>query len=198
MIAAWCPRNESYPKTRRRTPTAGACRSITEQAYGPHLCGRYCQAVIAFENPFHTGLVVADVEAAMAHFSRSFGVEWLPVVRASVATEREGVAEDVNVTFTYTRRGPLRLEIACGDPGSIWDPALCLGTTHLGYWSTDLEGDVAALVATGHSLVLSASPRRGARRSLVYLRGPSGNYIELLSDAGRPHFERWFAGGSWA
>jgi len=77
-------------------------------------------------------------------------------------------------------------------PGTIWVPADS-GVHHLGYWSDDVESDLATLEANGMRYeVKSYNPDGSGTLLWAYCKGPTGPRIELVSRAMEPFIEyRW-------
>ena len=127
---------------------------------------------------FHVGVVVADIEAAMAELGEAMGVEW------SGPIERD-VGEWV-VRAAFARTPPPYLELIEGQPGSVWDATSGAGIHHLSYWSDDLDSASSSLETAGMPLEFDIGVAR-------YHRGEhSGTRVELLDSDARPaFFERW-------
>lgn len=141
----------------------------------------------------HAGVVVADLDASMERLGRDLGLQWAEVLDWELELETpDGIVTAVS-RFTYSRGDGPGIELLQEQPGSVWT---CDGhaTHHLGFWSSDLVGDVGALQATGSELVATLA---GAGPSgFAYLAHPGGGpLVELVDDALRPRFERWWAGG---
>ncbi len=65
---------------------------------------------------------------------------------------------------------------------------------HLGYWSDDVESDLATLEATGMGYEVKAFNPDGSGTLLwAYCKGPAGPRIELVSRAMEPFIAYWFA-----
>ena len=109
--------------------------------------------MIALTDPFHVGIVVADVEEAMAQISEAAGLAWHSVQSVDLNLLVEGEVVPAAVRFTYSVDGPLQIELASGPPGSFWDVDLYGGLNHLGYWTENLHDDIAALQAGGCKLL---------------------------------------------
>ena len=76
--------------------------------------------MIALTDPFHVGIVVADVEEAMAQISEAAGLAWHSVQSVDLNLLVEGEVVPAAVRFTYSVDGPLQIELASGPPGSFW------------------------------------------------------------------------------
>ncbi len=157
--------------------------------------------MVELTNPFHVGVVVADVEEAMARISEGTGLAWHSVQSVDLNLLVEGEVVPAGVRFTYSVDGPLQIELASGPPGSFWDVDLYGGLNHLGYWTENLHDDVAALRATGCELIFGGAGTEtmlkgeATLEGFAFLMSPIGQRIELIDVAMRPAFDRWFAGG---
>lgn len=145
---------------------------------------------------FHIGIRVPDLEAAMVEIGESHGVEWTSV-RASpfrVWEPGTGYAE-YPLSLVFSRRGPCRLELLEGVPGSHWDGRNVPGPHHLGVWVDSVADEVERLLARGWTLEFAAaSPDEGFGR-FAYIRSPEGVLFEPVDVANRERFEQWWAGG---
>jgi catechol 2,3-dioxygenase-like lactoylglutathione lyase family enzyme len=151
-----------------------------------------------YQEIFHIGVRVPDVDAEMRAMSETLGVTWARVqhtdVRAVWTPERG--AEVVSLTFTYTCEGPQHVELLQGSPGSIWDCGDTPGLHHVGVWSDDIAADAGRFEAAGWQVSAAATPPDEGYGSFAYVRSPAGLIVELVSSAAQPRFDTWFAGGS--
>ena len=149
-------------------------------------------------DPFHSGIVVSDVEEAMAEISASTGMSWHSLQSLDLDLLVDGEVVSTSVSFTYSVEGPVQLELAAGPKGSFWDVDLYGGLNHLGYWTEDLQGDIAALKAGGCELIYGGAGEDGGLEGFAFLVPPAAPMrIELIDVAMRPAFDRWFAGGEF-
>ena len=158
------------------------------------------RAVMALiTDPFHAGIVVADIEKAMAEISAATGVTWHSLQSLDLDLLVEGEVVSTSVRFTYSVEGPVQLELAEGPKGSFWDADLYGGLNHLGYWSENLQADIEALRAGGCELSYGGAGDDGNLEGFAFLVPPTtGQRIELIDLAMRPAFDRWWAGGEFA
>jgi hypothetical protein len=136
---------------------------------------------------FHTGVVVEDLEAALAELTALFGYEWCDEIRVEQPVWLPTGDTTVEFHFRYSRSTP-RLEVIQQQPGTLWMPAggpTGSGIHHLGYWSDDVAADGAALERAGYEH--EASGEDPDRRPVwAYYRSPTGPRIELVSRALEP------------
>ena len=123
------------------------------------------------ENLYHTGIVVDDIEATMDWFTKVAGYTWTDVV----TVDQDAVTPDGEVTIpmkmVYSGAEP-RLELLQTVPGTVWTPADS-GVHHLGYWSDDVESDLATLESNGMAFEVKSYNPDGSGHAAVGLRqGP--------------------------
>lgn len=98
----------------------------------------------------------------------------------------------VPMRMAYSGTVP-RVEILQTVPGTIWVPADS-GLHHLGYWSDDVESDLATLEASGMRYEVKGFNPDGSGTLLwPYCKGRTGPRIELVSRAMEPFIAYWFA-----
>jgi hypothetical protein len=130
----------------------------------------------------HVGLVVTDLDAAMAELSRTTGVQWRP---AQERPDREGV---LRVSFSVTAP---HIELIQGNPGGVWSTDNGPHLDHLAFWTDRFEDDCATFTDIGAERETGGTAPFGGR--WAYFRLPvSGVRIELCDTAARDAFlERW-------
>ena len=95
------------------------------------------------ENLYHTGIVVDDLDATMEWFSKLAGYTWTDVVEVEQVAQTPSGEVTIPMKMVYSGADP-RLELLQTVAGTIWTPADS-GVHHIGYWSDDVESDLAAL-----------------------------------------------------
>jgi len=147
---------------------------------------------------FHLGIRVPDIGRAMSDLAGGDDVgavwsqlqhRWQPVWLPRVG------ATELELRFTYSRSGPVRLELLQGPVGSIWAGNEVPGPHHLGYWVDDVAATTEDLTARGWTLEAAGRLPEDGYGAFTYVRSPSGILVEPVSTAVRPLFERWWAGG---
>jgi hypothetical protein len=151
--------------------------------------------VLTPEALFHTGLVVDDLERAMATLSGVAGYHWTTVMNLEVtARTAAGVQAPVAQRFVLSVEEP-RLELVEAIPGTVWVSDGSNGAHHVGYWAEadGIAATSAALVELGLPVEASNDFEADGRLMWVYHRGVGGTRIELLSTAMRGPMEAWIA-----
>lgn len=152
--------------------------------------------MVDYQQVFHVGVRVADLDAAMAELGAGLGLTWAAPAELdqSVWTPRHGVGS-ARLRFTYSVEGPQHVELVEGQAGSLWDGRTTPGVHHSGVWVDDIPAEVARLGGLGWSLVASHLPPEEHFGGFAYLAPPTGMVVELVSSSIRPLFERWWTGG---
>ena len=143
------------------------------------------------ENLYHTGIVVDDIEATMEWLRKVAGYTWTDIV----SVDQQAVTPDGEVTvemkMVYSGAEP-RLELLATIPGTVWTPADS-GVHHIGYWSDDVESDLAALESNGLTTeVKSYNPDGSGALLWAYAKGPAGPRVELVSRDMEPFIAYWW------
>jgi len=147
--------------------------------------------------PFHVGYIVSDVEIAMAQLSEATGISWHPpqVFSLDIHMGNERVGFDVR--FTYSKEGPLQIEVAQGPAGTLWDVDEYGGPNHNGYWTDDLVGDIDRLKGRGFEVLYSGAGDEPGPQGFAMLQSPWGMRVELIDEVMLPMFETWYRTGSF-
>ncbi|MBP3037849.1 VOC family protein [Arthrobacter sp. zg-ZUI100] len=142
---------------------------------------------------YHHGIVVADLESAVAAASREHGLTFTdPWVGTQRIRTPEGVQE-VEFRFVYSAEGPVHLELIQQMPGTLWVTDGVADIHHLGYWSDDVAADGARLEAGGMELAFEHVPDEGRMSGYRYYRSALGFYVELVHSSMREPMENLWA-----
>ncbi|MGC8511995.1 MAG: VOC family protein [Acidimicrobiales bacterium] len=149
-----------------------------------------------FEDMFHVGIRVPDLDDAMRNMTGAAALEWSSVQhrKQQIWLPGSGVGI-VDLRFTYSSAGPVHLELLQGEPGSIWDAGDGPGPHHLGFWVDDVASTTEELLRQGWTLELAGRAPDEGYGAFTYVRSPTGTIVEPVSTIVRPAFERWWAGG---
>ena len=154
--------------------------------------------MIDYQDMFHVGIRVPDLDAAMDELGASMGVTWAEVrinPAQALWTPTEGLQE-INLKYTYSAEGPQHIELLEGPPGTFWDGTTSPGAHHVGLWSDDVQAETDRLISLGWTLVGAQNdPGAGEGYGMfTYLQPPSGLIVELVTRAGAlAFFEQWWA-----
>jgi catechol 2,3-dioxygenase-like lactoylglutathione lyase family enzyme len=141
---------------------------------------------------YHVGIVVPDVEAAMAHFTDLLGITWGPVVETEAFPVREGDGTDriVPNKLCYSTEPP-HLELVQEVPGTVWECNEHSNLHHIGVWTDALPADSATYTELRCPLQLCGRDDDGALVQFAYHRDPLGVRIELVDIAVKPTMEEF-------
>ena len=128
---------------------------------------------------FHTGVVVHNLDRALADLSALFGYEWCEEIHVEQPVQTPTGDTTVEFRFRYSRSTP-RLEVIEQRPATLWVPVPGSGIHHLGYWSDDVGADSAAMEKAGYAFEAAGLGPEGGR-AWSYYRSPDGPRIELVS-----------------
>jgi hypothetical protein len=133
---------------------------------------------------FHVGLVVEELEPAIDELKASLGLSFTP------PSESEYGGTVIRVA--YSRPEPPFIELVQGAPGSPWDTRDGSHVDHVGYFSTDLDVDAAALEAAGLTMAIDG---RVHGSSFTYHSGKAtGMRVELIDVGQRDRLLKWILG----
>jgi len=151
--------------------------------------------VIDYQNIFHTGVRVPDLDAALTEYGEGLDVTWAAVreIEQSVWTPGAG-RQELHLRFTYSAEGPQHLELLEGPPGTVWDGRERPGAHHIGVWVDDIRAETDRLLEHGWTLAAAhQDPTSGSYGVFTYLRPPTGLIVELVDAAIKPGFEAWWS-----
>ncbi len=141
---------------------------------------------------YHVGIVVPDVEAAMAHFTDLLGITWGPVVVTEGFPVREGDGTErvVPNKLCYSTEPPY-LELVQEVEGTVWECNEHSNLHHIGVWTDALPADSATYTELRCPLQLCGRDDDGALVQFAYHRDPLGVRIELVDIAMKPMMEEF-------
>ncbi|MGP3533967.1 VOC family protein [Microbacterium sp. RD1] len=134
---------------------------------------------------YHTGIIVNDLDRAMAAMGDALGLQWCPPLTSTVPLRCPDGVVGREVRFTYSLQGPHHIELL-----EQIDPSPYLNVTggryvhHLGYFTDDLRSAAADLESRGYRMELSGVDEEDggiARASFHYNDEAPGMWIELVS-----------------
>jgi Glyoxalase/Bleomycin resistance protein/Dioxygenase superfamily len=86
---------------------------------------------------FHVGIVVDDLDRALAELTGLFGYDWGGEVDVTQPVHVPTGEITVRFRFRYSRTTP-RVEVIQSQPGTLWTAEAGSRIHHLGYWSDDV------------------------------------------------------------
>jgi catechol 2,3-dioxygenase-like lactoylglutathione lyase family enzyme len=147
---------------------------------------------------FHIGILVPDLEAAVAKFSDAFGLTFTDVATAEyeLALPLEGRLLKRRSRVRYSMEGPPHYELMQADSSDFFGPPEMNRVHHVGLWAPDIAS--AQLDLHGKGLRTQAQVRRPDGQPGVFFTDPAdafGIRFEVLNDTRRPGFDRFVATG---
>jgi methylmalonyl-CoA/ethylmalonyl-CoA epimerase len=144
---------------------------------------------------FKTGLLVTDLERAMADLARWLGVAWTPVQESPISLALPGGREDVKLRFAYSTGGAPYLELIEAHAAGFYAAPEGPHLHHVGRWVDDLSAASAALARAGLPLEAAGIDAEGRSPAMfAFHRGGHGLRVELVDRVMRPGFEAWLGG----
>jgi catechol 2,3-dioxygenase-like lactoylglutathione lyase family enzyme len=152
---------------------------------------------LALEGMYHVGVVVEDLDAAVADFTAQLGMSWAPLQNRELTVRHKGRLVTTDLRFTYSVEGPPHLELieAAATAGTPWEPAGAMH--HVGFWAEDLTATAASLQTAGLDLETTYDTPTGELLGFGYFMGPAGLRLEVVDAARRPGFDQWLSGGAF-
>ncbi|HCV00926.1 MAG: hypothetical protein CL897_04520 [Dehalococcoidia bacterium] len=135
-----------------------------------------------YEDMFHVGIIVPDLESGLAEIAKRFGVTFPdppPTQGADVLVKTSAGEMQAEVIGVYSAEGPPYLEVIRAIPGTPWEAGEGSRIHHLGAFVDDLDDEVARLTAEGVELEATLDVGGGVM-AVSYLNGPLGVRQELL------------------
>jgi hypothetical protein len=141
---------------------------------------------------YHVGIVVPDVESAMAHFTELLGVVWGPVVKTDAFDVRDGDGNDLTLPnkLCYSTAPPY-LELVEEVPGTVWVCNEHSNLHHIGFWTDALPSDSHAFSASQCPLQICGRDGAQSPVQFAYHRDPLGVRFELVDASLKPMMEEF-------
>lgn len=144
---------------------------------------------------FHHGLIVDDIESAMARMSEAGGFGWTDVraFNPLPVWTPEGGRGEAWLKVAYSRLGPMRMELIEAAPGSPYDSLRSVDRSHIGVWVDNVGDCVEELSAQGWRVLVAGAPDRKRYGSMAYVVRDGGPVIELVGKELEPMMNAWWA-----
>ncbi|TMK62169.1 MAG: VOC family protein [Actinobacteria bacterium] len=142
-------------------------------------------APVRHEDLYHTGIVVEDLDAAIAEFTDLFGLRWGPHLEFELPVLSADGVQQVPFHAIYNSDGPHHLELVQAVKGTLWTVPGAGHAHHMGYWAKDVGAASRYLESKGLPRVAAIGARSESDTGrAVYHQGRAGVYIELVDPAG--------------
>ncbi len=141
---------------------------------------------------WHTGLIVDDLDAAMAAYSDILGVEWASPKRNQTPVRGPRGIVERETWLTYSLGSGHHIELIQEISGGVWSPPSPQPRLHhMGFWVDDLQAESARLVDKGYPLHLTGPSEEGALNFAYHDAKQGALFIELNMASNRAMVLDW-------
>lgn len=109
---------------------------------------------------------------------------WLP----------DGGWSEARLTVTYSRQGPIHIELIEMVPGGAYEALRAVSVAHVGAWVEDVGAEVEALLAEGWRVIAAGASPKHRYGQMAYMARGNGPVLELVGEPIRPMIEAWIGG----
>jgi hypothetical protein len=139
------------------------------------------------EDYYHTGIVVPDLDAAMARLSALAGYQWINPLSYTLPFRTANGTRELSSTFVYSLQSP-HVELIQQVPDSPWIAAPGNSVHHLGYFTDNLADTARMLEANGFTFEATAEVSPPDLALFAYYIDAFGTRIEIVDRALFPDF----------
>ena len=139
------------------------------------------------EDFYHTGIVVPDLQKAMARLSALGGYRWIAPISYTLPFRTPDGSRELTSTFVYSLQAP-HVELIAEVPGTPWTAPPGNSVHHLGYFVDDLAAAARALEDNGFVFEATADVSPPNLALFAYYVDPFGIRIEIVDRALFPDF----------
>ena len=139
------------------------------------------------EDLYHTGVVVPDLEAAMARLTALAGYQWISPMSYTLPFRTVGETRELTSTVVYSVQAPY-LELIQEVPGTPWTAAPGNAVHHLGYFTDNLPQTAQLLEDNGFAFEMTADMPGSELALFAYYVDADGTRIEVVDRALFPDF----------
>ena len=108
------------------------------------------------EDLYHTGIVVPDLDAAMARLSALAGYRWITPLSYTLPFRTATGTHELTSTIVYSLQSP-HVELVQEVPGTPWTAAPGNSVHHLGYFTDNLAETARMLEDNGFTFEMTAA-----------------------------------------
>ena len=142
--------------------------------------------MITFDDIYHVGIIVPDMEAAMEELGRRFGVGWRDPSTATVRVRDEGGDRILAPRVTFCDQStPIALELIEAIPGTVWDVGESSQLHHFGLYVESVQAAIDEL-GPGTTVEMAGLDRDGMLAGFCYVNDGLGVRMELVARGGLP------------
>jgi len=139
------------------------------------------------EDFYHTGIVVPDLDAAMARLSALAGYRWINPLTYTLPFRTANGTRELTSTFVYSIQSP-HVELIQEVPGSPWTAAPGNSVHHLGYFTDNLAETARMLEDNGFTFEATADVSESELALFAYYIDAFGTRIEIVDRSLFPDF----------
>ncbi len=143
------------------------------------------------EDFYHTGIIVPDLDAAMARLSALAGYRWITPMSYTLPFRTATGTQELTSTFVYSLQAP-HVELIKEVPGSPWTAAPGNAIHHLGYFTDNLAEAARMLEDNGFMFEATAATSPPSSKPdlalFAYYVDAFGTRIEIVDRALFPDF----------
>ncbi|OBJ05202.1 bleomycin resistance protein [Mycobacterium alsense] len=139
------------------------------------------------EDFYHTGIVVPDLDAAMARLGALAGYRWINPLSYTLPFRTAEGTRELTSRFVYSLQAP-HVELIQEVPGSPWTAAPGNAIHHLGYFTDSLAETARALEDNGFTFEATADVSPLGLALFAYYVDAAGTRIEIVDRALFPDF----------
>lgn len=147
------------------------------------------------EDLYHTGIVVPDLDAAMARLSAVAGYRWITPLSYTLPFRTATETRELTSTIVFSVQSPY-VELVQQVPGTPWTAAPGNSVHHLGYFTDDLAETARTLEANGFTFEMTAAMAGSELALFAYYLDPFGTRIEIVDRAVFPDFPAFLQSAS--
>ena len=141
--------------------------------------------MVKFEDVFHIGIIVPNMESGMEEISSRFGVTWpRPPGPAEVLARTKDGTGPLSSRFVYSDEGPPWFELIEAVPGTVW-AAQASNIHHIGAFVDDLDDEIERLIAECKEHEMETVDEQGNRVCVSYINSDLNVRLEILPAAMR-------------
>lgn len=144
-------------------------------------------AALKPEDLYHTGLVVPDLEAAMARLTALAGYQWISPMSYTLPFRTTAGTRELTSTIVYSVQAPY-LELLQEVPGTPWTAAPGNAVHHVGYFTDNLAQTAQSLQDNGFVFEMTANVPGPELGLFAYYVDAVGTRIEIVDRALFPDF----------
>lgn len=131
----------------------------------------------------------------MDQLTEGLGIDWAPVRKFNPLRVwlPDGGWSEARLEVTYSRQGPIHMELIQAAPGGAYDVLRSVSRAHVGAWADDVGSQVESLLEDGWRLIAAGASPKHRYGQMAYLARGDGPVLELVGEAVRPMIEEWIA-----